>query len=286
MATTITVLELGNVSTDSTFASRGRLPGQATTTHPVYGYLIRGASDKPILVDTGYRNAEVLERVGFTVDTPDGFGLAAQLAAQDLELGDLEMVVMTHLHLDHSGGIEHIPAHVPLVVNRRELEFAAGGSQTLAYPPEDLHPTIDRIFQPGAMRFMDLELTGPIEIAEGVTCHLTGGHTPGSMTLRVDTDDGVATICGDVVYDAVCQLIQRPQVLAAAEPQISNNFAVSSLAESAAIKRALNGTRYLMPSHDPVSVIELSEVVAILDGHTVPGPSTPVDDDATSSHLS
>jgi glyoxylase-like metal-dependent hydrolase (beta-lactamase superfamily II) len=285
MTATITVLELGNVSTDSMFASRGRTPG-VTTTHPCYGFLIRGASDRPILVDTGYRNAEVLTRVGFSVDVPVGFGLDAQLAAQDLDLGDLEMVVMTHLHVDHTGGIERIPPCVPLVVNRRELEYAAGGAQTFAYAPEDLHPTIDRIYQPGAMRFLDLDLTGPVEIADGVVCDLTGGHTPGSMTIRVQTADGVATICGDIIYDAVCQLVQRPGVLAAAEPQVSNNFSVSTLAESAAIKRALNATTYLMPSHDAASIVRRGEVVGMLEGHEVPGPHTPVDAETPSSHLS
>lgn len=265
MSATIDLLDLGGIGVDSTFACRGRAPGTQQQ-FPCWGYLVRGATNKPILVDTGFRNHEVLTRLGFVVEREERQTLTAQLAAHDLELGDLEMVLMTHLHVDHTGGVEDLPPSVPLVVFRKEMEFAAGGSQTLAYPPEDLHPLVDRVFAPGAMRFLDLDVTGPVTVADGITCEPTGGHTPGSMSIRVTTADGIATICGDVVYDAVAQLDERPSVLAAGEPQISNNFAVSALAEAASIKKAMNGTDVLLPSHDQPSLVRFGAYAGRLDG--------------------
>jgi hypothetical protein len=41
----------------------------------------------------------------------------------------------------------------------------------------------------------------PDEIAPGIVCEAAGGHTEGSMNILVETAEGTACICGDVVYD-------------------------------------------------------------------------------------
>ena len=35
----------------------------------------------------------------------------------------------------------------------------------------------------------------------GVYCEAANAHTEGSMNLHVHTAEGIATICGDVLYD-------------------------------------------------------------------------------------
>ena len=44
------------------------------------------------------------------------------------------------------------------------------------------------------MRFLDLELTGPVELMPGVYCDAANAHTEGSMNIHVHTADGIATI--------------------------------------------------------------------------------------------
>lgn len=274
MSITIDPLEFGNVTGDASFLVRGRPPGQIVTV-PTYGFLIKGAGDKPILVDAGYRSEEVMRHFGFEAEIRPGCDLDSQMGKHGLERGDIGMLLLTHLHLDHAGLVDRFPMSTPVVVNRAEMAHAASGS--FFYTPEDLHHMIDRISTPGALAFLDLDLTGPVEIAPGLSCELAGGHTPGLMFIRAETEEGVATICSDVIYEIHGQLLEPPHTLQAREPQTSNNFTVSVLEEKASIKRALNGTTFLLPSHCTGARVESGRVVGALDGLTVPGPSTPYD---------
>jgi glyoxylase-like metal-dependent hydrolase (beta-lactamase superfamily II) len=110
--------------------------------------------------------------------------------------GDLACVIMTHLHRDHAGHLDKVPMHVPVVVNRSEMASACSGVQGTAYARDDIHHLLDRVYTPGALRFLDLEYSGPIELAGGITCQLTGGHTPGSISIIVPTGYGQACLCG------------------------------------------------------------------------------------------
>ena len=47
-------------------------------------------------------------------------------------------------------------------------------------------------------------IDGDTEIAEGLKLILTPGHTPGSQTLLVDTDDGVYALVADLVNTREC----------------------------------------------------------------------------------
>ena len=94
-----------------------------------------------------------------------------------------------------------------MVTNRRELEYSASGLMGAQYPPEYVKHHIDRLHTPGALRLLDLELSGPDEILPGIVCEAAGGHTEGSMNVLVETDEGVACICGDIVYHVHDSLI-------------------------------------------------------------------------------
>lgn len=281
MALRIEVLELGRVVVDSAFLVRGRMQGTVVSA-PAHGYLILGGA-APVVVDTGYRNAEVMQRIGMDVDVPDGQTLDAQLARHGVAIADVETVIMTHLHPDHAGRLESFPMSMPVVINRRELEFAAGGVQGLLYAPEDVKHVIDRAYTPGGLHFLDLEDSGPIDVLPGIQCVPTGGHTDGSMNVLVETDDGVANLCGDLIYDVQDQIVATSRQLGAYEPELTNNFSFGTRQEKAAIKRALNGVTWLLPAHDRGARIESGRVVGRLSGLSVPGPAEPLP--ATGGHL-
>jgi len=91
------------------------------------------------------------------------------------------------------------------------------------------------------------------------------------MNVLVDTDDGVACICGDVVYDVEHQLIEPHLQVGYLDPAVTGNHGGSKRAEKAAVRKAVNGVRYLLPAHDRPAVLERGQVV----GRTfdaVPGP--------------
>ena len=99
---------------------------------------------------------------------------------------------------------------------------------------------IDRLHTPGALRLLDLELSGPDEIYEGIICEAAGGHTEGSMNVLVETAEGTACICGDIVYDIHNQVVEPWHTGLANEPQTTGNHAMRKREEKAAIKKALN----------------------------------------------
>ena len=273
MAITIDVLELGRIILDGSFLLRGRPPGTLRKV-VTRAFLICGAGTDPILVDTGFRNPAVLERIGMAVEMPEGCDIDAQLGRYGITRSDVGTVILTHMHVDHAGNAHQFAMTIPMVVNRREMEFAAGGVQGMFYAPEDMHHMLDRMYTPGALTFLDLKDGVSVEIAPGVTCERAGGHTPGMMFVRIQTDDGVATICSDVIYDVQDQLVAPMQASHIWEPLVSNNFAVSLEEEKAAIGRALRDTTFLLPSHSRGARLEHGRVTGFLDGCRIPGPHT------------
>lgn len=266
----VEILNLGSLDDiDSSFLVRGRNPGEKRKV-PVHAFLILGGPD-PILVDTGYSRPESMLEVGLQASRTAEESLEAKLAEHGLAARDIRWVLMTHLHRDHAGRIEAFPASTTVVVNRLELEHGVTGLLGRTYPPEVLKHMIDRVYEPGALRVLDLDLTGPQEIAPGVACEWARGHTAGSMNVLVALDDGVAAICGDVIYDVRNQLIEPFRQTLWGEPAVSGYHTTSDREEKAAVKKLLHGSRYILPSHDAGAVVEDGRVVGRVSGTSLTG---------------
>jgi glyoxylase-like metal-dependent hydrolase (beta-lactamase superfamily II) len=277
MGLSLRVLNFGNIRGDWTAQLAGRTPGRRVLT-PTNAFLVLGG-EFPVLVDAGTRSPEALTRLGLGLETvwTEEHGLGAQLAQHGVRPEDIGLIVQTHLHVDHAGFLERFPMSVPVMVNRRELEFAFSGIGRIDYAPEDLHHIVDRLYVPGALGMLDLAFGERWEILPGVSAVCLGGHTPGSIAVVVDTDAGPACLCGDVIYDVHGALIERKGQIHAFEPQTSGNFATSRLEEKRAIKLAVSLGRFLYPSHDHYgAVIEHGRVTGRI-GRSIPGPILPLD---------
>ena len=241
---------------------------------PTLSYLITGGSDL-ILVDTGYRNIEIMERLGMRgIQTRDQV-LDNALARHGVKMSDIRYILHTHLHIDHAGKDDLFPNTTTVAVNRRELEYAVSGLMGAQYPPEDVKHLIDRLHTRNALRLLDLEGSGGEEIIPGVVCVAAGAHTEGSMNILVETAQGTACICGDVVYDVYDQIVEPLHQINEMEPATTGNHGTTKRAEKAAIKQALNSGSFLLPMHDLPAVIDRGRVIGRLH-ETVPGPMSPV----------
>ena len=120
-----------------------------------------------------------------------GFEQERSLAEQ-IDLATLTMVVLTHLHFDHAGGLGQIPASVPVVVQRAEWE--AGRDRAAIernfYIPSDYAGTESELVLVDGDH--DLLGDGSIELLS------TPGHTPGHQSLRL----GDLVLGADVAYFA------------------------------------------------------------------------------------
>jgi glyoxylase-like metal-dependent hydrolase (beta-lactamase superfamily II) len=254
----IRALDVGAIQADASYVVYGRMPGK-TVSVPTIAYLVLGAGE-PILVDTGFRHPDVLERVGMSASQERHQLLKEQLREAGVRPKDVRWILHTHLHLDHCGRDDAFPA-ATVVINRRELEFSVSGLMGELYSADETKHLVDRLHRPGALRLLDLELTGPEEIAPGVVCETAGGHTEGSMNVVVETADGAACICGDVFYNIDDQLGAPLLQVLDLEPAPTDNPAPSRRSEIAAMKRASRRGRFLLPMHDWPAEVAAGRVV-------------------------
>jgi glyoxylase-like metal-dependent hydrolase (beta-lactamase superfamily II) len=269
MALEIKILDYGDIELESSFLVLGRDCGR-TRRVPTTGFLILGGT-WPVLVDTGYRSNQIMETLGMRGLQSHETMIENQLKKHGLRLGDVRYVLHTHLHIDHAGKDDLFPMNTTVVLNRRELEYSVSGLMHPQYPAVDIKHLIDRLHTKGALRFLDLEISGPIELMPGVVCEAAGGHTEGSMNVIVKTTEGVATICGDVIYDFNDQLVEPFREIGDMEPRVTGNHGTTKRQEKAAIKKVMAASQFALPVHDRPALIEGGQVVGrLLDA--VPGP--------------
>jgi glyoxylase-like metal-dependent hydrolase (beta-lactamase superfamily II) len=260
MGLEVHVLDLGDIELDTSFLVLAQDPGRRQQV-PTFGFLITGG-EAPIVVDTGFSDPSIMGNLGMQGWWRDGQGMENALEQHGLTMDDVRYVLHTHLHIDHAGYDSKFPMSTTVVINRKELEYSASGLMGEQYPAEYIKHLIDRLHdENGALRLLDLEVVDSEEIIPGVRCQAAGGHTEGSMNVLVDTDEGVACICGDVVYDVAFQLVAPHLQRMEQDPAVTGNHGGSKRAEKAAIRKAVNGSRFILPAHDRPAVLEHGRVV-------------------------
>jgi glyoxylase-like metal-dependent hydrolase (beta-lactamase superfamily II) len=265
----IRILDYGDIELESSFLVLGRDCGR-TRRVPVLGFLILGGT-YPIVVDTGYRSNQIMETLGMRGLQFHENMIENQLARHGVRLGDVRYVLHTHCHIDHAGKDDLFSMNTTVVLHRREMEYSVSGLMHPQYPLPDIKHLVDRLHTKGALRFLDLDISGPVEIIPGVFCEAANAHTEGSMNVHVHTADGIATICGDVIYDFNDQIVQPFHEISDGEPRVTGNHGTTKRQEKGAIKKLLSNARYLLPVHDRPAKVERGQIVGRLHD-LVPGP--------------
>jgi len=152
-----------------------------TIRYPVLAYVIETETER-ILIDTGLNPAAIADPAAY-YDRPDVFAVSTpeqeQSVADQLDVGTLTKVVLTHLHWDHVGGLRLIPTSVPVVIQRAEWEAGhddAAVQRNFFLPRDYAEDSREVILIDGDH---DLLGDGSIELM------LTPGHTPGHQSVRV-----------------------------------------------------------------------------------------------------
>jgi glyoxylase-like metal-dependent hydrolase (beta-lactamase superfamily II) len=145
----------------------------------------RWCAERPVVGMTTFPNT-VLLRGERTILVDPGLHLQNEpvlraLEARGLGPGDLDLVVLTHAHLDHAGAC--IDVGSPVTVHELEME-------TPHWPAVG-----------GVLELLGLTtLSGEAgELAQGVDWALTPGHCLGHISLRVATAEGPVVLCGDTI---------------------------------------------------------------------------------------
>ena len=164
--------------------------GRVVTT--IGAFLIRSAG-RAVVVDLGIGATEM--------DIPDfawvrSGRLLESLGQAGVSPADVDTVLYTHLHSDHSGwtsGTDGLTfPNAEHLVGASEFEFWRAHTDMAFAPPVDgvLDPLADRITVTGDGH----------AVAPGVTLRSTPGHTPGHQTVVVSSGDQRAIILGDIMH--------------------------------------------------------------------------------------
>jgi glyoxylase-like metal-dependent hydrolase (beta-lactamase superfamily II) len=201
-------------------------------------YLIRGS--RPCLVETGAaRSAPVV---------------VAALA--DLGLGpeDLATIVVTHIHLDHAGGVGDLAREFPnatVVVHERGARHLADPSRLVASAHRVFGPDMDRLFGDllpvPAERLAVLGEVGTVDLGDGR--RLDAFHNPGHASHHVGLLD---THTGDL-YTGDAAGVYVPETAdvrpATPPPDFDLDLALTSLARM----RDADARRLLFSHFGPVT---------------------------------
>lgn len=189
------LLNLGNIEYDEGFALATAGASTRSNHNPVsprrrvavIGSLVEHPRGGLILFDTGMAPdareswpPPLLEAFDVVSHTPEQH-LDAAVGAAGHSLSDVRAVVMSHLHLDHAGGLEHFRGtDVPIYVQGSELRNAFYAVAT----GEDFGPYLPHYLD---FSFNWRPLDGDhVELFDGFTLHLMPGHTPALMGLQLD----------------------------------------------------------------------------------------------------
>jgi N-acyl homoserine lactone hydrolase len=219
---------------------------------PTYAWVI----DHPegvIVVDTG-QGAHLLEsgkslhpyvrwEVAFRIDREQEIG--PRLRALGIGPRDVKRVVLTHLHMDHDGGLAHFPDS-EILVAAGELQTAKGYLGRLrGYLPHRWPSWFDpKPLDLAAEPFGPFTASRRLTQAGDVIAVATPGHTADHISIVVQDGDINYFLAGDTSYNEALMLEGKLDGVSADE-QVT-------MATLDAIRRfALSRPTVYLPTHDP-----------------------------------
>jgi N-acyl homoserine lactone hydrolase len=185
------------------------------------------AGGKNILFDTGHYGVHKL--------------LLQKLADRGLNPSDIDLLVISHGHWDHSLGFPLFP-RAEVVIGERELEWAlkVNPAENTTVPLYVMEHIAD------CPRLRTLK--GDTELMPGITMIDTPGHTPGHMSMVLETAEGCVVLAQDAVKN-------RAEFLARQADQT-----LDAAATSASIERVAAVANVVIPGHDRAFRVEQGRV--------------------------
>ena len=175
-------------------------------------FLPREVLDWPLnvaVVRSGERTVLIDSGLGTEFpDFPRAGQLAVRLTAAGIQPSTVTDVVLTHLHMDHIGGLlvdglrNRLRPDLRVHLAAAEAEFWESPDFSRTVMPEPIPEVLRRT----AARFLDVyrgqlrPFEAEYEVAPGVVVRRTGGHTPGHSIIRVESGGAALTFAGDALF--------------------------------------------------------------------------------------
>ena len=166
-------------------------------------WLIRG-NGRTVLVDCGFDGARASAKGRFVETDP-----LELLARMDVRPGEVDDVVISHMHYDHVGNVGLFP-NAMVTMAREEYDFWSGvyGSRELMrvlVEPEELS-SIRHLAEAERLNLID----GSAEIVPGIVATRLGGHTPGQLMVSATGSSGQIVLASDAIHYYAEMELDRP----------------------------------------------------------------------------
>jgi glyoxylase-like metal-dependent hydrolase (beta-lactamase superfamily II) len=159
------------------------------------------SGERLILIDSGVGDGfEYFTRAGRSV---------MRLESAGIDLAAITDIVITHMHMDHVGGLNvdgvkaRLRPDVRIHVSAPEVAFWKNPDFSKTVMPESVPPALRR----AAAKFVELysenivQFDRSVDVAAGVSARVTGGHTPGHCVVDVASNGEKLTFVGDAIFE-------------------------------------------------------------------------------------
>jgi len=181
------------------------------TSMGAWAFVIEHPTQGLIVFDTGLGDRARTEPEHFVgwigtklavLDVPEHASLSEQMKSAGLSPGDVRMVVLSHLHFDHTGDLEAFP-NAKVMIAAAEKDWAAAGVRRIDF--------VDTDALVGMARWQTIDYQSEKPLAIFVASHdfigdgsVIGldlaGHTPGNQGLLVRTPEAPLLFTGDAAW--------------------------------------------------------------------------------------
>ncbi|WP_373376289.1 MBL fold metallo-hydrolase [Cupriavidus nantongensis] len=205
------------------------------------------SGERLILIDSGVGDGfEYFTRAGRSV---------MRLESAGIDLAAITDIVITHMHMDHVGGLNvdgvkaKLRPDVRIHVAAAEVEFWKNPDFSKTVMPEAVPPALRKAAAMFAQTYSEniVQFDQTVEIAAGVSARVTGGHTPGHCVVDVASNGEKLTFVGDAIFEVG---FERPDWQNGFEhdPEVATDVRIALLNEAAATGALLAAAHVAFPS--------------------------------------
>ena len=207
--------------------------------------LLVKTNSQNILIDTGLRSDR--DRKFQDIYDMNCGHLPEELEKLDVPADEINTVILTHLHFDHSGGVVRAREDGALtcafpnakyMIQKAEWEDAHNSNELTraSYLTEEL----DVIEAAGQLELID----GDTQVAPGVRTFVTGGHTRGHQIVMIESGGETCAYWGDLI--PLAAHVNMPYIMA------YDLYPVDTLDQKRKwLSRAIAGNWICCFEHDP-----------------------------------
>ncbi|MET3234072.1 UNVERIFIED_ORG: glyoxylase-like metal-dependent hydrolase (beta-lactamase superfamily II) [Burkholderia sp. 1263] len=159
------------------------------------------SGERLILIDSGVGDGfEYFTRAGQSV---------MRLESAGIDLAAITDIVVTHMHMDHVGGLNvdgvkaKLSPDVRIHVSAREVAFWKNPDFSKTVMPETVPPALRKAAETFVKLYSEniVQFDQTVEVAVGVSARVTGGHTPGHCVVDVASKGEKLTFVGDAIFE-------------------------------------------------------------------------------------